>query len=133
MLSRLPLRLENVPEIYRDWHPGSENTVLDLVHPSLFPVVYGRTKILRDNVVNLDDCVEKCGEGVTLEVPPSEEAALVTLYNPMMTADHFTVGIGAPWMTRIAANSSGFRAKLALKAIKSSTYLQFSPSNSDSK
>jgi hypothetical protein len=74
--------LENVSEVYRDWHPGSENTVLDLVHPSLFPVVYGRTKILRDNVMNLDDCVEKCGEGVTLEVPPSEEAALVTLYEP---------------------------------------------------
>jgi hypothetical protein len=26
-----------------DWHPGSNGQVLDLVHPSLYPVVYGRT------------------------------------------------------------------------------------------
>jgi len=72
--------LENVPEVYRDWHPGSEDTVLDLVHPSLFPLVYGRTKILKDSIVGLDDCVEKCGEGDTLKVPPSEEAHLVTVH-----------------------------------------------------
>ncbi|KAI9175940.1 hypothetical protein H9P43_006304 [Blastocladiella emersonii ATCC 22665] len=29
----------------RDWHPGSNGQVLDLVHPSLFPVVYGRTRV----------------------------------------------------------------------------------------
>lgn len=26
-------RLENVPEAKNDWHPGSDNRVLDLVHP----------------------------------------------------------------------------------------------------
>lgn len=26
-----------------DWHPGSDGKVLDLVHPSLYPIVYGRT------------------------------------------------------------------------------------------
>src|SRR5271170_4892881 len=31
--------LEDVPSYRRDWHPGSNETVLDLVHPSLFPVV----------------------------------------------------------------------------------------------
>ncbi|KAF8198394.1 hypothetical protein K438DRAFT_1824332 [Mycena galopus ATCC 62051] len=35
--------LENVPEDKKDWHPGSNNQVLDLVHPSLYPIVYGRT------------------------------------------------------------------------------------------
>ncbi|KAK6336709.1 hypothetical protein TWF718_009500 [Orbilia javanica] len=35
--------LENVPEEKKDWHPGTNNTVLDLVHPSMWPVVYGRT------------------------------------------------------------------------------------------
>ena len=82
--------LEDVPEMYRDWHPGSDNTVLDLVHPSLFPVVYGRTKILRDSLVNIDDCVERCGEGEILGVPPSEETKLILpdqswrlLFNPI--------------------------------------------------
>lgn len=66
--------LEDVPEVHRDWHPGSNDTVLDLVHPSLFPVVYGRTRILPDSTVGLDDCVKRRGDGVILGVPPSEEA-----------------------------------------------------------
>ncbi|KAG9019806.1 hypothetical protein FRB90_005954 [Tulasnella sp. 427] len=36
--------LENVPEEEQDWHPGADNLVLDLVHPSLFCAVYGRTQ-----------------------------------------------------------------------------------------
>lgn len=34
------------PDAERDWHPGSGDKVLNLVHPSLFPLVYGRTKVL---------------------------------------------------------------------------------------
>lgn len=33
--------LEEVPEEERDWHPGSDGQVLDLVHPSLFCLVRG--------------------------------------------------------------------------------------------
>lgn len=40
--------LEDVPEDQKDWHPNSGKQVLDLVHPSLFPVLYGITKSLRD-------------------------------------------------------------------------------------
>ncbi|KAJ7216278.1 hypothetical protein B0H12DRAFT_1154159 [Mycena haematopus] len=35
--------LEDIPEEKKDWHPGTNNQVLDLVHPSLYCVVYGRT------------------------------------------------------------------------------------------
>ncbi|KAL1677544.1 hypothetical protein EV122DRAFT_279019 [Schizophyllum commune] len=35
--------LEDVPDVQKDWHPGSDGQVLDLVHPSLYPLVYGRT------------------------------------------------------------------------------------------
>ena len=35
--------LETVPDSEKDWHPGSDGLVLDLVHPSLYPIVYGRT------------------------------------------------------------------------------------------
>ncbi|KAJ6524278.1 hypothetical protein DFH09DRAFT_1418831 [Mycena vulgaris] len=35
--------LENVPETDKDWHPGSNGKVLNLVNPSLYCVVYGRT------------------------------------------------------------------------------------------
>lgn len=37
--------LENVPEEEKDWHPGSNHQVLDLVHPSLFPLRYGKTLV----------------------------------------------------------------------------------------
>ncbi|MGW0719184.1 DUF4246 domain-containing protein [Streptomyces sp. NPDC002778] len=33
--------LEEVPEAEKDWHPGSDGQVLDLVHPSLFCLVRG--------------------------------------------------------------------------------------------
>ncbi|MQY10180.1 hypothetical protein SRB5_02870 [Streptomyces sp. RB5] len=33
--------LEDVPEEAKDWHPGSDEQVLDLVHPSLFCLVNG--------------------------------------------------------------------------------------------
>ncbi|KAK6334171.1 hypothetical protein TWF696_002672 [Orbilia brochopaga] len=35
--------LENVAEEEKDWHPGSNKQVLDLVHPSLWPIIYGRS------------------------------------------------------------------------------------------
>ncbi|KAG8999827.1 hypothetical protein FRB90_011942 [Tulasnella sp. 427] len=35
--------LEDVPEAKKDWHPRSNNQVLDLVHPSLYCTVYDRT------------------------------------------------------------------------------------------
>ncbi|KAH9925687.1 uncharacterized protein BXZ73DRAFT_91092 [Epithele typhae] len=34
---------ENVPDDEKDWHPGSDNQVLDLVHPSLYPICIGHT------------------------------------------------------------------------------------------
>jgi hypothetical protein len=47
----------------KDWHPNSNEQVLNLVHPSLFPLVYGRTQVLHEGLVGLFDCVESCGKG----------------------------------------------------------------------
>jgi hypothetical protein len=77
--------LEDVPPFLRDWHPGSNEMVLDLVHPSLFPVVYGRTRILSTGNVGLDDCVKRCGEGETLSVPSHlevQQGGSVSSYGP---------------------------------------------------
>jgi len=65
--------LEDVLEHQKDWHPGSDRKVLDLVHPSLFPLVYGKSRILEEGRVGLEDCVERCGEGKVVPVPPKEE------------------------------------------------------------
>ncbi|RFU23923.1 hypothetical protein B7463_g12415, partial [Scytalidium lignicola] len=63
--------LEDTPE--KDYHPGSDEKVLDLVHPSLFPLVYGCTKILKNETIGLDDCLSRIGHGEVLSVPQLPE------------------------------------------------------------
>ena len=58
--------LEDVPAHQKDWHPGSDEMVLDLVHPSLFPVTYGLTKVLTDEKVPLQGCMKYIGTGITI-------------------------------------------------------------------
>ncbi|KAK4141504.1 uncharacterized protein C8A04DRAFT_13998 [Dichotomopilus funicola] len=55
--------LEDVPENEKDWHPKSDNLVLDLVHPSLFPVIWGVTRALKEGTVPLDGCIDYTGKG----------------------------------------------------------------------
>lgn len=43
-------KLENVPEFEKDWHPGSNHQVLDLVHPSLYPYINGITQITSEPI-----------------------------------------------------------------------------------
>lgn len=69
-------RLEDVPEIYKDYHPGSNGKVLDLVHPSLFPLIYGTSRVLKDSLIDVDDCIKSCGMGDTLPVRDGTETKL---------------------------------------------------------
>jgi hypothetical protein len=65
--------LEDVPQDSKDWHPGSEDQVLDLVHPSLWPLVYGRSRVLQDRVINLENALASCGTGVVLSAPGTKQ------------------------------------------------------------
>jgi hypothetical protein len=65
--------LENVPEDQKDWHPGSNNQVLDLVHPSLWPLVYGKTRILPNGRVGVEDALDHCGGGYIIPEPLTME------------------------------------------------------------
>ncbi|KAB8235263.1 DUF4246 domain-containing protein [Aspergillus alliaceus] len=67
---------EDVPDEQKDYHPGSDMKVVDLIHPSLFPVIYGRTRILPDRTIGLDDCLGSVGQGDLLPVPPEDEAKI---------------------------------------------------------
>lgn len=66
-------KLEDIPAAYKDYHPGSNGQVLDLVHPSLFPLIYGRSRVLPDSLVGLDDCVESCGKGNIIQIREDDE------------------------------------------------------------
>ena len=59
--------LENIPEKDKDWHPGSNEQVLDLVHPSMYPLVYGQSRILPNHTCGVDDCMTYIGKGQILE------------------------------------------------------------------
>ena len=61
--------LEDVAPQDQDWHPGSENQVLNLVDPSLYPLVFGQSRLLTDAKVGLDDCLRRCGNGVMIPIP----------------------------------------------------------------
>jgi len=64
----------NIPSRLRDWHPGSDEKVWDLVHPSLYPLVYGQIKVLRNGeTTTLDDCIKRSGEGVPADIPPTDQ------------------------------------------------------------
>lgn len=67
--------LEDVPDHQKDWHPGSNEMVLDLVHPSLFPLIYGKSRVLKigEKVVGLNDCIARCGEGETIDLADEEK------------------------------------------------------------
>jgi hypothetical protein len=65
-------RLEDVPEDEKDWHPNSNNQVLDLVHPSLFPLVYGRTRIIKDKCLTIDEGINLSGAGEVLPIPTGQ-------------------------------------------------------------
>lgn len=62
-LKKCVAKLEDVPDHQKDWHPGSDNQVLDLLHPSLFPVVFGVTRALPTGTVPLDDAIAYTGRG----------------------------------------------------------------------
>ncbi|KAK2748704.1 hypothetical protein FQN57_000285 [Myotisia sp. PD_48] len=68
--------LENIPEAQKDYHPGSNQQVVNLVHPSLFPLVYGKSRILPDTLINLDNCLDYCGAGEIIPIPPKADTEL---------------------------------------------------------
>ncbi|KAI0021677.1 hypothetical protein F4780DRAFT_778460 [Xylariomycetidae sp. FL0641] len=60
-----------------DWHPNTNDMVQDLVHPSMYPLVYGRSRVLGEELVGVEDAIEKwSGKGITIEAqtppPPSQ-------------------------------------------------------------
>ncbi|KAK5685098.1 hypothetical protein LTS10_003173 [Elasticomyces elasticus] len=65
--------LENDTTSDPDWHPGSNEQVLDLVHPSLFPLLYGCTLIVPTELVPLQDCVLHTGKGIVMPTPTADE------------------------------------------------------------
>ncbi|KAF9159711.1 hypothetical protein DFQ26_006275 [Actinomortierella ambigua] len=66
-------KLTNIPDGDKDWHPGSNNQVLDIVHPSLYCFVAGRTRVTKEEAIPAFDFI---GQGnVAEEVAESKDVA----------------------------------------------------------
>ncbi|KAG0200204.1 hypothetical protein BGX33_011147 [Mortierella sp. NVP41] len=60
-------KLEDLLDHLKDWHPGSDRQVLDLVHPSLFPFVAGRTRVTKQEAI---PALEFIGSGDVVDETP---------------------------------------------------------------
>jgi hypothetical protein len=61
--------LEDIPDQEKDWCPVSDAPIRNIVDPSLFPLVYGKTRALKvgEKVVGVEDCIEGSGAGEVLK------------------------------------------------------------------
>lgn len=78
-------RLENVPDHVKDWHPGSNGQVLDLVHPSLSPLEYGKSRVVPHEAVPKDECVACTGLGGVCPPLPSSVVERAAGYSSPQT------------------------------------------------
>lgn len=62
--------LENLQRSQNDWQPDTDGKVLNVVDPSIWSLVYGMSKILPDQHVPLDGCIDYCGMGGVIPQPP---------------------------------------------------------------
>ncbi|KAJ5692834.1 hypothetical protein N7462_002257 [Penicillium macrosclerotiorum] len=74
-LKQAVIPLEDIPEAKKDYHPGSDEKVVNLVHPSLFPVIYGISRVLPNRIIGLEDSLSSIGQGELLPVPSKKEVS----------------------------------------------------------
>lgn len=74
--------MENMPGRLKDWHLHTDETVLDLVDPSLFPIVYGTTRVLPNGTLPREDCVVLTGVGEVVQGVFLGRDRVTWLFNP---------------------------------------------------
>ena len=75
----IQLFISDVPFKDRDWHTGSNEQVLDLVHPSIYPLVFGQTRALCKETVTVEDCMSRYGQGRIVILPDHERHHWIAL------------------------------------------------------
>ncbi|KAG8680846.1 hypothetical protein FRC08_016006 [Ceratobasidium sp. 394] len=100
--------LEDVPDSEKDWHPRSNGLVLDLVHPSLYPIVYGRTLAYPEGSTDRDVAKLK-------PIPPPETSKGPDLYRTR--GEKYHISAKFQWLpTDFVVSDDG-------KSVKSVSYI----------
>ncbi|KAJ5290633.1 uncharacterized protein N7443_010886 [Penicillium atrosanguineum] len=68
-LRRTAKTLEFEEEELQFYHPGSMSKQRDLLSMALYPLIYGKSRILTDRVICLDDALRYAGQGEVIPVP----------------------------------------------------------------
>lgn len=61
--------LDHEEEELRFYHPGSMKKQRDLLAMALYPLVYGKSRILTDKLIGLDEALRHAGQGEVIPVP----------------------------------------------------------------
>ena len=73
---------DGVEEQAKDWHPGSKEQVWDLVHPSLYCLIAGRSRVV-DEDIPLQRCLDLQGAGDSITFAEfSRRAAAMSVSKP---------------------------------------------------
>ncbi|KFY72305.1 hypothetical protein V499_07558 [Pseudogymnoascus sp. VKM F-103] len=81
------LRADQASDV--DWHPRSDEKVQDLVHPSMYPFIYGKSNFFQEEVVGVSDAIELwAGKG-----EPARAARKRDLPDPNVSYDQGGSGI----------------------------------------
>ncbi|KAG8694899.1 hypothetical protein FRC08_008196 [Ceratobasidium sp. 394] len=101
-------KLEDVPDSEKDWHPRSNGLVLDLAHPSLYPIVYGRTLAYPEGSTDRDAATLK-------PIPPPELPKDMTSF--FAREENYHISAKFQWLpTDFVVSDDG-------KAVKSVSYI----------
>ncbi|CAE7145789.1 unnamed protein product [Rhizoctonia solani] len=102
-------KLEDVPESEKDWHPRSNGQVLDLVHPSLYPIVYGRT------LSYPEDSDDRSPTALQLRLKPPTSGSRSE--NSWRTPNHYYISDRFQWLP------TDFKVSEDGKSVKSASYI----------
>ena len=80
-------QFEDLPESELDWHPGSNQQVLDLVHPSLYCFVNDLTHVTED-FIPLSETLTSMGSGSPYTVPEEKSSNISNHLNLYKNVDH---------------------------------------------
>lgn len=69
--------LENVSADEKDWRVGSDHQILDTIDPSLWPLVYGKSRFVPDRQIGIKNALDYSGTGATILEPLIIEIARV--------------------------------------------------------
>jgi hypothetical protein len=97
--------LTDVPDHKKHWLPGSNNTVLPIVDPSLYPLIYGVTRVLKSPIAD-DDYLSSSGGSATTD------ANLFRLDNPKLFLKEKEVQLIASLALRIVGKGNVVEAVL---------------------